>query len=58
MGVDEADRRFLARQIDEDARQKDVLEDVGETAGVEGVEIVHLRCQLPKGMADGITPGA
>src|SRR5208337_2329530 len=39
--VDEAERRILAGEIDEDARQDRVLEHVGETAGVEGVAVVH-----------------
>ena len=34
-------RRFLARQIDEDARQNGVLEHVRETAGMKGVAVVH-----------------
>jgi hypothetical protein len=40
MGVDETERAFLARQINEDARQNGVLEDVGEIAGVKGVAII------------------
>src|SRR3984957_13596922 len=40
MGVDEAERAFLAGQIDEDAGQNGVLEHVGEIAGMKGVAIV------------------
>ena len=43
MGVDEAERRVLAREIDEDARQDRVLEHVGEIAGMKGVAIIHER---------------
>ena len=43
MGVDIAQRRVLLRQIDEDAREDRVLEDVGEIAGVEAVAVVHRR---------------
>ena len=32
--------------MNEDARQNGVLEDVGETAGVEGMAIVDLNCSL------------
>jgi hypothetical protein len=41
MGVDEAKRRLLPREMDEEARQDRVLENVGEIAGVKGVAIVH-----------------
>jgi hypothetical protein len=41
MRVKEAQRRILAHEIDEDARQQSVFEDIGEIAGVEGVTIVH-----------------
>ena len=41
MGVDEAERRLLPREMDEDARQDRVLENIGEIAGVKGVAIVH-----------------
>ena len=41
MGVDEAERGFLAGEIGEQTRQERVLENVGEIAGVEDVAIVH-----------------
>ena len=40
MGVDETERAFLARQINEDAGQNGVLEHVGKIAGMKGVTIV------------------
>ena len=43
VGVDEAQRRFLAHEQHEEARQHDVLEHVGEIAGVESVAVVHRR---------------
>ena len=39
--VEIAQRRVLAHQVREDARQHRVLEDVGEIAGVEGVAVIH-----------------
>jgi hypothetical protein len=43
MGVDDAEGRGLGAQMDEDAREHDVLEHVGEAAGVESVAVVHTR---------------
>src|SRR5271165_4649248 len=62
MRVDEAERRRLASEVDEDARQNRVLDDVGEIAGMEGVAIVH-RPILATGSAkrsdgDRIAPAA
>src|SRR6185437_11398146 len=39
--VDHAKRRWLAAQIVENPAEHDVLEDIGETAGVKGMTIVH-----------------
>ena len=41
MGVDDAEGGRLVLQVSQDARQRDVLDDIGEVAGVEGVAIVH-----------------
>src|SRR4030095_1288638 len=41
MGVDDAKGGRLLLQIKQDAHEHDVLEDVGETAGVEGMAVVH-----------------
>ena len=41
MGVDDAKRRRLLLQIGQDAHQHDVLDDVGEAAGMKGVTVVH-----------------
>ena len=43
VSVDEAERRVLAREVNEDARQDGVLEDVGEIAGMKGMAIIHDR---------------
>ena len=51
MGVDDAKRRRLLLQIGQDADQHDVLDDVGEVAGMEGVAIVH------DGFAERSLPG-
>ena len=40
MSVDEAERTVLAGQINEDAGQNRVLENVGKIAGMKGVAIV------------------
>jgi hypothetical protein len=40
MSVDETERTFLAGQINEDAGQNRVLENVGEIAGMKGVAVV------------------
>jgi hypothetical protein len=40
VGVDEAERTVLAGQINEDAGQNRVLENVGEIAGMKDVAIV------------------
>ncbi len=60
MRVDEAERRGLPLEIDEDARENRVLDDIGEIAGVEGVTVVHrarplpcLRLQGPRLLAHG-----
>ena len=39
--VEIAQRRVLAHQVCEDAREHRVLEDVGEIAGVEGMAVIH-----------------
>ena len=41
MGVDVAKGRVLAAEMQQDARQQDMFEDIREIAGVEGVAIVH-----------------
>ena len=41
MGVDHPERGRLAAQMHQDARQHRMLDDVGRTAGVKGVAIVH-----------------
>ncbi len=41
MDVEDAERRRLATQMHEDAREHRVLEHVGEISGVKGVPIVH-----------------
>ena len=43
MGIDDAERCRLGAQVHEDAHQHDMLDDVGEIAGMEGVAIVHAR---------------
>ena len=43
MGVDEAEGRLLALEVNKDAREDRVFEDVGETAGMKGVAVVHDR---------------
>ena len=43
MGVDDAEGGRLLLQIGQDAHQHDVLDDIGEAAGVKGVTIVHAR---------------
>ena len=48
MSVDEAERRLLALEMNEDARQDGVLEDVGEIAGMKGVAVIH---ESPKSAA-------
>jgi hypothetical protein len=47
VSVDETKGRFLARQVNKDARQDGVLEDVGEIAGVKGVAVIDLKNPLP-----------
>ena len=42
VGIDDAECRRLFVQIDEHARENCVLENVGETAGVKRMAIVHL----------------
>ena len=41
MGVDHPERRRFLLQVRDDARERGVLDDVGEAPGVEGVAIVH-----------------
>ncbi|MNL89078.1 hypothetical protein D3C87_2191890 [compost metagenome] len=41
MGVDDAERRFLGRQVQEDARQDGVLQHIGEVSGMEAVSVIH-----------------
>ena len=41
VGIDNPERRFLLREIREDAHQHDVLENIGEIAGMERVAVVH-----------------
>jgi hypothetical protein len=43
MGVDDAERARLVLEIGDDARQHDVLDDIGEVAGMEGVAVIHAR---------------
>ena len=43
MGIDHAEGGWLFLQIDEDARQHDVLDDIGEISGVKGVTVVHAK---------------
>src|SRR5262249_53564543 len=41
MGVDDAERRRLAAQVQENAGEHRMLDDVGEIAGVKSMAIVH-----------------
>src|SRR4029077_5446718 len=41
VGVDDAEGGRLVLQIDQDAHQHDVLDDVGKSPGVKGVTVVH-----------------
>ena len=41
VGVDEAEGRVLAPEVDKNARQERMLDDIGETAGVKAVTVVH-----------------
>jgi hypothetical protein len=43
MDVDDAEGRRLGAQMHQDANDHDMLDDVGEIAGVEGVAVVHGR---------------
>ena len=43
MRIDEAERRVLPCEPHKDAREDRVLDDVGESPGVEGVAVVHAR---------------
>ena len=43
MRVDEAELRGFPLEIDEDARENRVLDDIGEIPGVEGVTVVQRR---------------
>jgi hypothetical protein len=39
--IDEPKRRLLTRKVGEDTRQDQMLEDIGEIAGMKCVAIVH-----------------
>jgi hypothetical protein len=41
MAVDDAKRRRLLLQMDQDAHQRDVLDNIGKAAGMKGVTVVH-----------------
>jgi len=41
MGLDEAERRGLQREIKQDSRQENMLEDIGEIAGVEIMRVIQ-----------------
>ena len=41
MGLDIAERRRLAGEVNQDAREKNMLEDVGEIAGVKIMRVIH-----------------
>src|SRR5213080_4629861 len=41
MDVDDAEWRWLAAQMHEDAREHRVLKHIGEISGVEGMPIIH-----------------
>ena len=56
MRVDEAQRRGLARQIDENAREQRMLEHVGEIAGVKRMAVVHRRRRALIGRAPRRSP--
>jgi hypothetical protein len=43
MRVDDAEGRRFLLQIEENPHQHDVLDDIGEAAGMEGVTVVHRR---------------
>ena len=48
MGIEDAERRRLRAQMQQDAHEHRVLEDIGEVAGVKGVAIVHGTVALAK----------
>jgi hypothetical protein len=48
MGVDDAKRSLLVLQINENAHQHDVLDDVGKAAGMKGVTVVHVISSTPR----------
>ena len=50
MGIDDAESGRLAAQMDEDARQHRVLDDIGKIAGVKGMAVVH-RISVPQAQA-------
>ena len=52
MGVDHAKRRRLEAQMRQDARQHRVLVNVGETAGMKRVAIIHLFLQANRRVDD------
>ena len=41
MRLDEAQRRGLPAEVSQDSRQENMLEDIGEIAGVEIMRVVH-----------------
>jgi hypothetical protein len=41
MGLDGAERRWLRAKMQQDARQNNMLEDIGEIAGMELVTVIH-----------------
>ena len=43
MGVDHRERRGFARQMIQDGHQRDVLDHIGEIAGMKGVAVIHAR---------------
>lgn len=54
MGIEDAERRRLLAQMREDQHEHDVLHDVGEIAGMEGVAVVHGRSRM--GRIDAALP--
>jgi hypothetical protein len=41
MRVDDAERCRLREQVDQDAREHRMLDDIGEAAGVIGMPVIH-----------------
>jgi hypothetical protein len=48
MGVDHAEGGGLLLQMKQDAREHDVLDDIGEVAGVKGMAVVHAASSTPR----------